>query len=174
MANDTKRLDFVYDGWDGYHRAIVQAVEPLTPEQLAFRSTPDMRSVGEVAWHIADGRVDWFSRMAAPGAAVLARKAAARNEQQMDAKAIVAWLEESWQMIAHVLDTWTVDDLTETFRQPYGGQVYAVSRQWVVWRIMCHDIHHGGQLSELLALQSILPEGLTLLGGHLTEPPLAD
>jgi uncharacterized damage-inducible protein DinB len=75
-------------------------------------------------------------------------------------------------MVAATLDQLTVDDLPATYEQPYQGKVYAVSRQWVIWRIMCHDIHHGGQLSELLAMQGIEPTELTLLGGHLTEPPV--
>ncbi len=76
-------------------------------------------------------------------------------------------------MIADTLALWTVDDLAETYNHEYQGRVYAVSRQWTIWRIMAHDIHHGGQLSELLAMQGLFPLELTLLGGHLTEPPQA-
>jgi uncharacterized damage-inducible protein DinB len=170
---DTRRLQYVYDGWDGYHRSIVSAVAPLTPEQLDFRGAAGMRSVRELAWHIADGRVSWFSRLEAPGATVLESEIQDREGLAGDAASLVAWLERTWQMVEATLAQWTVDDLPTTYRQPYQGKVYAVSRQWVIWRIMCHDIHHGGQLSELLAMQGIEPLELTLLGGHLTEPPEA-
>jgi uncharacterized damage-inducible protein DinB len=77
-------------------------------------------------------------------------------------------------MVAETLGQWTVENLTVTYRQPYQGKIYAVSRQWTIWRIMAHDIHHGGQLSELLAIQGIEPTELTGLGGHLTEPPIVE
>jgi hypothetical protein len=32
--------------------------------------------------------------------------------------------------------------------------MYLVSRQWTLWRILSHDLHHGGQLALLLGLQA--------------------
>lgn len=167
---DSRRLQYVYDGWDGYHRSIASAVAGLTPEQLDFRAPGNMQCVRDLAWHIADGRVDWFVRLDAPGADELRAEMDARGDLPRESEPLVDWLERTWEMVAATLAQWTVDDLPETYRQPYQGKVYAVSRQWVIWRIMCHDIHHGGQLSELLAMQGIEPLELTLLGGHLTEP----
>lgn len=173
--DSSRSLRSVYDGWDGYHRSIAAAVAPLTPKQLAFRAARDMLSVGEIAWHIGDGRVQWFSRLNAPGCAELLKEVETRpSPDLLDSTILVDWLERTWTMIGATLDQWTVDDLDETYPQPYQGKVYAVSRQWTIWRIMAHDIHHGGQMSELLAMQGIIPLQLTVLGGHLTEPPLAD
>ncbi len=77
-------------------------------------------------------------------------------------------------MVEDTLTAWQVADLAKTYRHTYWGKTYAVSRQWTIWRIMAHDIHHGGQLSVMLATQGIeLPE-LGALGGHLTVPPLAE
>lgn len=162
-------LAYVYEGWDGYHRSLVNAVAPLTEEQLAFKGSPEMQDVRALVWHIAAGRVSWFQRLEAPGSAELWKEIMAR-EAPTDSATLVEWLERTWKMVEATLAQWTVEDLTFTFEQEYQGKVYAVSRQWVIWRIMAHDIHHGGQLSELLAMQGILPTDLTLLGGHLTEP----
>lgn len=166
-------LAFVYDGWDGYARSIREAIRPLTLEQLAFQGGPEMRSVGELAWHIAYGRADWFGRMGVPGCPELAEEMRNREAPQ-EAGALVEWLDRTWGLVEEALRGWTTDDLIWTYRQPYQGKVYAVSRQWAVWRVMAHDLHHGGQLSELLMLQGIVPTELTWLGGHVTEPPLAD
>jgi hypothetical protein len=49
--------------------------------------------------------------------------------------------------------------------------VYAVSRQWTIWRVMFHNVNHGGELAILLGLRGI---GIPDLGdqcGHLTEQP---
>lgn len=172
MSPETHRLTFVYNGWDGYQRSLVEAIRPLNAEQLAFRAAPPMRSVGELAWHIAAGRVDWFKRINPAGCAELEPEIARRGaaSEPFSAEELVGWLERTWAMVEATLRQWTVDDLTATFEQPYQGKVYAVSRHWVIWRILTHDVHHGGQLSEILAIQGIEPPELTWLGGHLTEP----
>ena len=76
-------------------------------------------------------------------------------------------------MVEATLNAWTVGDLTETYRHTYWGKAYEVSRQWTLWRIMAHDIHHGGQLTILLGMQGIEALELIALGGHIIEPPLA-
>ncbi len=174
---DTDRLSFVYQGWDGYQLSLAKAIETLTPEQLAFRACPEMLSVGELAWHIADGRVFWFRRMGVPGGDELMQEIEDRQTSQgdvMEASLIVAWLEKTWEFVNETLSRWKTSDLTETYRQAYQGKVYAVTRQWTIWRILSHDAHHGGQLSELLAMQGIFPLELTQLGGHLTEPEVVE
>ena len=165
-------LSFVFEGWDGYNRSLIQAVSPLTPEQLSYRSHPDMRSVGELAWHISHGRVDWFRRMPAPGSEELWVAIQSTERDPSEPSELVAWLERTWSMISETLSNWTVEDLRESYPHEYQGKVYAVSRQWTVWRILTHDVHHGGQLSELLAAQGTFPLELTQLGGHLAEPPI--
>ena len=91
-----------------------------------------------------------------------------------DPAALVRWLEVSWQMIQDTLTDWTVGDLEKTYPYSYWGKTYAISRQWTIWRIMAHDIHHGGQLTEIFGAQGIALAELGDLGGHLTEPPLAE
>lgn len=175
MDETTRRLSFVYEGWEGYNRSLMHAVEGLTVDQLRYRLTEGLRSVGEIASHIAFGRIDWFVRMDAPGSAELSARAAlltSRKELADDALAIVDWLASTWSMIGSTLSAWTVDDLVRTYEHEYWGNVYAVSYQWTIWRIMAHDIHHGGQLSELLIAQGIPATELVDLGGHLTEPPI--
>ena len=133
-----------------------------------------MRSVGEIAWHISHGRIDWFRRLEGPGAGELFDSLTARaaSHEALAAGELVDWLQRTWLVVEATLAEWTVEDLDATFEQTYQGKVYAVSRQWVIWRIMAHDIQHGGQLSELLAQQGIFPTELTWLGGHLTEPEI--
>jgi hypothetical protein len=58
----------LFEGWNGYQTSLLHAVTDLTTEQLAWRPTPDRRSVGELIRHISLGRITWFSRIAAPGA----------------------------------------------------------------------------------------------------------
>lgn len=182
---DDARLAFVYHGWDGFNTSLVRAVAPRRPEELAYRNPPEGRSVGQIAAHIAMGRVNWFSRLPdAPIAAEVAREtehlrgaaeqgADAYASLATDAGALVHWLNRTWDMVQATLDTWTVQDLARTYPHTYWGKTYAVSCQWTIWRILTHDVYHGGQITVLLAEQGIVPDDLAALGGHITEPPPA-
>ena len=167
----------VFDGWDGYQISLAHAVAPLSREQLAWRPAPQLRSVGELVSHISVGRLSWFHRMGAPGSEELAGEAAvlaSADEMAYDAAALVRWLVATWQMVETTLKSWSVADLTQTYRQEYQGQTYAVSRQWTVWRVMAHDLHHGGELALMFGMQGIAVPELGDLGGHLSQPPLAE
>ena len=182
MTPENPSLITVYSGWDGYQTSLVHAITPLAQEHLRYRPAPERRSVGEIAAHIAFGRIDWFHRMGAPGSVELVALAKpvwqpwgqVDNSVEDDAAAIAHWLQASWQMIETCLNEWTVADLSQTYLQPYGGKTYAISRQWVLWRVMAHDIHHGGQLSVLLGMQGIELLELGDNGGHIIEAPLAE
>jgi uncharacterized damage-inducible protein DinB len=178
----------VFDGWDGYQTSLVHAVEPLTREQLRWRPSPKHRSVGELARHISLGRVTWFLRMQAPGSAEIASQISDWYEDSdgnrhvnedaiaitENAAALVESLQGTWQMIQATLTSWDVSDLARTYQHRFNGDLYEVSYQWTVWRIMAHDIHHGGELSLMLGQQGIEAFELSALGGHITMPPLAE
>jgi uncharacterized damage-inducible protein DinB len=177
MNTDSVSLMKVYEGWEGYQRSLVDAIRPLTREQLAYHPAPQLRSLGELAGHISRGRIEWFERMQAPRSAELASQAGAENPEEtlyVDAAALVRHLEGSWEMIEATLKEWTVADLTATYQHTYNGQTYAISRQWTIWRILAHDLHHGGELAMMLGLQGIAVPKLGNLGGHLSLPPLAE
>jgi uncharacterized damage-inducible protein DinB len=89
-----------------------------------------------------------------------------------EASDLVHWLEATWGMIESTLKTWTVEDLKKTYRHTWRGDAYAISYQWTIWRIMAHDIHHGGELALTLGLQGIKTFELGDLGGHIISPPL--
>lgn len=175
-------LNSVYAGWAGYHSSLIAAVSPLTPEQWEYRPVPSLTTVSEVVRHIADGRLTWFARMNAPGVEALAQLVSWETDDDGNRHVVsdrapaqgvemVDWLRRTGDMVAETLRAWTEADLRRTYRHVFQGTAYAVSYQWTVWRILSHDNHHGGQLTLLLRAQGIDPEELSLLGGHLDEPP---
>jgi uncharacterized damage-inducible protein DinB len=170
-------LKFIYDGWDGYQTSLDNAIAPLSAEQLAWRPKPQLRSVGEIAIHISFGRVGWFYNMKAPGSAELISQTAAWEAQAalaLDPVEQARWLRASWQMIADTLDQWTAADLEKSYQLGYQGKTFNVSRQWTIWRVLSHDIHHGGQIAILLGMQGVQIPDLGDQGGHITMPPLAE
>ena len=52
MTEQPLSLSIFYKGWDVYQQRLVEAVAPLTPEQLALRSSPQNWSVGMLGAHI--------------------------------------------------------------------------------------------------------------------------
>jgi uncharacterized damage-inducible protein DinB len=115
--------------------------------------------------------------MPAPGSTELEQKLEKLGSEAAiaeDRDEIIHWLEASWQMIADTLNQWTVKDLSRTYRHEYWGKIYSVSHQWTIWRILTHDVHHGGELALMLGLQGIDVPELGDAFGHLTTPPLAE
>ncbi len=177
MGNDRLSLMQVFDGWEGHQTALVDAIRPLTAEQLAWRPAPHLRSVGEVAGHISQGRLEWFERMQAPRRAEPDELSGADNPEEtfyVDAAALVRHLDGSWHVIKAALRAWGVGDLAVTYRQAFLGRTYAVSRQWTIWRVLTHDMHRGGELALMLGLQGIPVPELGDQFGHLVMPPLAE
>jgi len=179
------KLAQVFEGWDGYQTSLLHAVQPLTAEQLSWRPAPDRRSLGELVRHTSLGRINWFSRMGAPGIDKIAQRIprwftdadGARHvvEESIpcDQPALLAeWLGLSWQPIRRMLQEWTVEDLFQTYPHRFQGIDYSVSRQWTIWRILSHDMHHGGQLAMMLGMQGIEAFELRALGGHIVSPPI--
>lgn len=188
MTKQNPSLMKIYEGWEGHQTSLVNAIAPLTPEQLRWRPAEQMQSVGELARHISLGRLVWFLRMDAPGSAALAEKIDGWEEDEDGNRDIVEstlpiaetavdlvhWLEITGKMVADTLQTWHVSDLGQSYRHTWNGDLYDVSRQWTIWRILSHDIHHGGQIALMLGMQGIEAFELSGLFGHITLPPLAE
>ena len=60
MADDFTLMTFTAS-WKAYQDHLAAAVAQLTPEQLALRAAPGLRSVGENALHIVGCRMFWFT-----------------------------------------------------------------------------------------------------------------
>jgi uncharacterized damage-inducible protein DinB len=128
MWTPARSLPFVYEGWEGYNRSLVSAVANLSDEQLAFRAGPDLRSVGEIFLHIAEGRMDWFQRINQAGCAALLDEMKSRDQGKDWARSDLAdWLIRTWSVVEGTLAQWTVNDLAFTYRHEYQGTVYAES-----------------------------------------------
>lgn len=181
------KLSQIFEGWDGYQTSLLHAVAPLKPEQLRLRPAARSRSIGEIIRHIALGRITWLARIEAAGIEATVADVPrwftdADGARHVDegaisaeqADALAEWLTSSWLPIRQLLNQWTEEDLFRTYAHRYRGADYLLSRQWVLWRVMSHDIHHGGQVALILAMNGIEAFELRALGGHITLPPLLD
>lgn len=148
-------LSAVYDGWGAYQRELVAAIAPLTPDQLALRAAPTLRSVAEIAGHIVSARVAWFHETMGEGDVSLASLRAWDNRDHpqtpLNAAELERGFERTWALIADALDRWTTADLGAEFER--GG--HRLTRQEIIWHVLEHDLHHGGEISILLGSQGL-------------------
>ncbi len=184
MSDNATSLLTIYDGWAGHQQALLSAVIGLTPENLAWRGGDHLRSAGELIGHIVTGRISWIhdvlhveSDAVDQWLAEACQPGPAHHLQpgvDLDASVLAVGLEATWEMIESGLSKWTVADLNRTFHHHYQGKTYVVPYQWVIWRIMAHDIHHGGELAFSLGMQGIAIPELGDQGGHIVTPKVVD
>jgi uncharacterized damage-inducible protein DinB len=154
-------LDIFYRSWKDYQDALKQAIVPLTPEQLALRAAPGLRSVGEIVAHIIFSRVDWFGAFLGemstmPGVeSLLTRGRNMPDAPPRTADELVEGLDTSWRFMADLLNRWDSADMQYTFPFDSNGNHYDNSRSWVTWHILEHDLHHGGEISITLGMYGL-------------------
>ncbi len=155
------------DGWANHQRLLLGMVGGLTPDQLATRPAPNMWAVWQLAGHMAGSRAYWFHDVLGegdPAVRDLFRVASTTvpdlpiedagweddEEHPRDASEIVEAFERTWSMIDANLRRWTGDDLAVEFSRRRRTGTETFTRGWVVWHVIEHDLHHGGEISLIL------------------------
>lgn len=156
MAQDST-LETFYSNWEKYQTGLIEALKSLTSEQLALRAGPDLRSVGELARHIAITRASWFhNAMGEQGADIAAIASMPwEDPSPQSAPDLVRLLETTWQFMQTRLDAWTESDYAVTFEREWQGKKYQLARSYIIWHLIEHDIHHGGELSIILGMHGL-------------------
>ena len=158
MAENDISLVTLYKGWDVYQEKLVKVISPLTAEQLVLRAAPNLRSVGMTAAHIIGARVRWFHRLMGEGSVDIHLLGMwDRPEAPVRGAAeLVEGLEESWQLVQNSLAHWTLADFEHVFEGTYSGEEYSFTRQWIIWHVIEHDLHHGGEISITLGAHGLV------------------
>jgi uncharacterized damage-inducible protein DinB len=163
MADENFTLTTFYKQWQEYQAHIKEAVAPLTAEQLALRPAPNLRSIGENATHIIGCRVGWFTYVLKENASDEVKAYGSWDEPGAAPRTgaeLAQALDASWQLMADSIARWNPDDMPQTFEDDWDGKIVHLSRAWVVWHVLEHDLHHGGELSLTLGIHD-LPSGFT-------------
>ena len=145
MTDGNAPLTPYYQGWDRYNDLLVEAVGTLTEEQLLLTVGPSLRPVWSLAVHILGTRAHWLTRVAGeqypPSAPLLDWDEDA--DLIFTASEIADGLQKSWDLVATVLDRWMTSSIDQTYTTPRGA---VRTRQWIIWHLIEHDLHHGGEL----------------------------
>jgi len=163
MTEPYRSLALSYNGWDGYQEHLVRASASLTPEQLGLHAAPHLRSLGEQLAHIIAVRARWLRLDLHEGGAELDALMSwdgwtlddgQETPPARSAAELVSGLETTWHVIQQALQRWTIADLAEVFPPSAPGEE-SFTRQFVIWHLIEHDLHHGGELSFLLGMHGL-------------------
>ena len=174
-GNDTRVvIPEVTDGWANHQALLVRALRDLTPEQLDLRAAPHHWAIWQLAGHVAGARTYWFYdwmgegdpavrdlfRVTSTTLPDLSLEDAGWEDDEdhpRDAAELVEGLRVTWGVIDDCLRRWTSEDLAAAFtkHRPRGDRT--VTRGWVVWHVLEHDVHHGGEISQILGSHGLPP-----------------
>ncbi|GCE27671.1 hypothetical protein KDA_31550 [Dictyobacter alpinus] len=165
MTEQTSPLvSFYKQGWENYQQALVKTIAALSSEQLALPIAAHTRSIGELLDHMIGARFNWFYLWMGEGDPALDWNDGDDNDEPTLSRpaSLIAMFEKSWHVISSVLDRCTSADLEQLVSPAASHQAWlrnqgkpeevAHTRQWIIWHVLEHEIHHGGELS--LALGS--------------------
>jgi uncharacterized damage-inducible protein DinB len=150
-------LDVIYENWRGYHEKLRDCIAPLTDEQLLLQPAAGMWPLGQIVQHIISVRAGWFSGTLQDDDEAMGEYMSwgQRDSPARSGVELARGLEETWAFIEARLRRWTPADCAETFPDEWDGQVYEVSRSWVIYHVMEHDLHHGGEGSLILGMNGL-------------------
>ncbi len=140
---------------------LVKAIAPLDDAQLGLSAAPGLWSVRMLVSHVAAVRVWYFHTWMGEGDAGWERfndwdELPETSTRQ--AAELTRALEQTWSVVASSLEKWTAADLDSEFRRPIPnakGERPLRSRQWIIWHVAEHDVHHGGEISLTLGMHGV-------------------
>ncbi len=161
MQPDTQStLEVIYDNWAGYNRRLQACIAPLTDEQLWLQPAPGMWPLGQVVQHIVSVRAGWFSATLQDPDQEMEQYMlwGQPDSPERHADELVLALEQTWAFIQPRLQRWTAADCAITFPdEDENGQIWQVSRSWVIYHVLEHDLHHGSEVSMILGMNGLQP-----------------
>lgn len=160
MPGENFTLTTFYTAWKAYQDRLAAALAPLTADQLALRAAPGLRSVGENSAHIVGCRIGWFTETLGEdaGPALTAKAWGEPGTPAPSAAELVRGLDLTWQLMTACLARWSPDDMQQTFLDDWDSEQVQLSRAWIVWHVLEHDLHHGGEVSHTLGMYGLQAE----------------
>jgi uncharacterized damage-inducible protein DinB len=164
VGENSATLETFYENWKLYQDLLTTAIAPLSAEQLALRPAPGMRSIGENVLHVVGCRAHWLTDFLGENGGEAMRPYVHWNavalgraslETPLTAAELVQGLDRTWQFLASCLARWSSADMQRTFPDERDGRPIELPRAWVVWHVLEHDLHHGGEISLTLGMHGL-------------------
>jgi uncharacterized damage-inducible protein DinB len=157
MSDTNVTLAIMTEGWQTYQSELSKALAPLSNEQLALRAAPNLRSIDELVRHIIAVRAGWYHDVLREGDNAFGAISHwdEPGNPTRSASELVNGLAVTWQVMQEALARYTPTDLQVVFEDEWEGQKYTHTRGWVVWHVIEHDLHHGGEIGYSLGMHGL-------------------
>ena len=140
----------IFEGWHTYQSLLITALAPLSAEQLALSTAPDLRTIDAIVRHMIGARGRWCNDCLGESGQAMADFSTwdRRGSPNRTAVDLVQGLETS--LADHARRHCTMepcrvgDDLSWRSAR---GEPEIITRPWVIWHLIEHDLHHGGEVS---------------------------
>jgi uncharacterized damage-inducible protein DinB len=144
-----------FKGWQLGNERLVEAIRPLSADQLALPVGAPTWPIWASVSHLAGGRAYWLCAVfGEPGLETTPFTSAIAElgwedelEHPRRADELVRALESTWKIVEHCLATWTPESLGQEARRVRGDEVQMHTRQSVLYRLLTHDAYHTGEIS---------------------------
>ncbi len=151
----------LYAGWKNYQDLVCRELRKLEAAQLDLRAAPGLRSISDIARHMIGARARWFYGLDEGNESFKALGGWDRQGAPERTPAELAQaLETSWQGMQEAIARWTPEQWQQTFPGEDESEPETYTRAWVIWHLIEHDLHHGGEISLTLGANGL--EGLGL------------
>jgi uncharacterized damage-inducible protein DinB len=123
-----------------------------------LQPAPRMWPLAQVVQHIISVRAGWFSGTLQDPDPVMEEYMlwGQRDSPERGAAELVRGLKETWDFIESRLRRWTQAEGAETFPdEAEDGEIWQVSRNWVIYHVLEHDLHHGSEVSLILGMNGL-------------------
>lgn len=156
MADSQELVNTIYGGWHSYQQAVVKAIAPLSDEQLALYVGSELRSVQQIARHVIGARARWFYMLMGEGGEAFKEMGAwdRSGARARTAEELVSGLQRTWEGMHEAIARWTDEEWQQTWPGE-DDEPKTLTRQWVIWHLIEHDLHHGGEISLTLGAHGI-------------------
>jgi len=157
MSEQQQLVSAIYEGWHAYQQLLLEAIRPLSEEQLALYVSTKQRSVDEIARHVIGARARWFYMLMGEGGDEFKQLGRwdRRGARARSASELVSGLERTWQGMQAAINSWSVEGWQQTWPGEDESEPETITRQWVIWHLIEHDLHHGGEISLILGAHDI-------------------
>jgi uncharacterized damage-inducible protein DinB len=149
-------IEAVYLGWHNHQGLLINALAPLSAEQLELKPAPNLRSIEAIATHIIGARARWFAPPLGDGNKQLTAYGRwdRRGGPVRSAEEIVQGLKFTHEFIFQRIARWSSDEWQETMPgEEHEPEI--VTRPWIVWHLIEHDLHHTGEISLILGMNKL-------------------
>jgi uncharacterized damage-inducible protein DinB len=151
----TTELDRFRTVWDTESGLTVKLLEALPADQYDFRPDPGNRSIGEMAWHLAE--IEGYITLGIANGAVTFQEAPPNMQRPLEVRQLAPGYQRVHQEAVTRLANLTDADLDREI--PFIDRPMPI-RDLLWGAILMHSIHHRGQLSLMCRLAGGVAPGI--------------